>query len=1037
MATASHSAVGTFPVPATARPLGSYPMSPHPGELEVYDVYPGGATSEDPAVAYDTVSYEPILNVLETLIAYNGSGSNGLGEGAFVPVLATCVPGTVACTTDYGSSLLADNATTGAPTYWTFVIDPAANFYDPGTGRSWGVYPTDVMFSIAREMAYSEAIGVGNTPGWLLAQALLPNGSTTWDGGVHAPYNTTPADILGSMLINDTNYCPAAAMTNAHGCVTFVADGGGVPWPQFLQLVGDGFMGITPCGWYTYEGAGLPGWGNISAANGDGSCLLPDGGTTTNSSTWTAYLAGLNPTSWDNFEENLGATYPAPAPNVQWSMVGSGPYYAYLSPSSSPPGYSLTANPAYAQPSGCSGAYGLAAYHGTCWPAAGGYLAQATIYYENTDGPGLGELGSGHADVVQFLNASSATVLGLVHQGKGRVYTAPTLNSNFVTLDLNYSPSAYATSGLPPGINIPHDFFSGEAAREFLAHAFDYSTYEEEADATGGIPIQFPAGGPIASGMDYYPTNVSYPYLQGNAETNASDVGGAAWWWSVGTTPGSGYYDPELAACRNSTCKFPLVEYFEGASEGLAFSQLTASIEAITENAVEPYSFSLNGACGFAVCPLPEVGCFGAGCNPGENPLPDYSFGWGADSFDPQDYLLPLAYPNNTFTYSDAVYQQFNTPEYNDPTACGHSAGTLEDLVYWADQPELNSSCEGVAYDVANDLFSVAAHSVNAGTAAEANWAIQAILNGLGLYLVTGQSYSNLLAAPWIAGASLNANPLYGGMGEQYWFQLRYVPYETPVTFVAKGLPNGSSFSVTAGANPPTTNNSNGTPTVGFFEPNGTLAYSFTGPTGYAVVKVTGPKGTTTQSSTVSGSSKGTVLTVTFKPVDTVEFAASGLSGPSWGVALTWASKGGPPDGRPPQATVNGTTVGASLTFQVAQGSWTFVVTAPAHYHAGPSKGSIGAKSTTTVKTVRFKLEASKIVFDERGLPAGARWGVNVTGTNGSCAVNGTTHALACELVSGTYSVSVWSEVGYSASAASTVVVAPPKGQTVKVTYIA
>ncbi|HYA11059.1 MAG TPA: hypothetical protein VEH10_05265, partial [Thermoplasmata archaeon] len=312
MATPAHAAalptgISAAVTPATTAAVKvNSPVSPHPGVLSVYDVYPGGATTEDPAVAYDTVSYEPILNVFETLVTYNGSSST-----SYIPVLATCVPGTAQCTHDYGQSLVANNGK-GQPVYWTFVIDPAAKFYDPATTNSWGVYPTDVMFSIAREMAYSEAIGVGNTPGWLIAQALLPNGSGSFDGGVHAPYNTTPADILGSMLINDTNYCPAVAMTNAHGCITFVADGAGGPWPFFMQLIGDGFMGVLPCGWYSNsaQGAGVPGW--AAPASADSSCLLPNGGTTTQSSLWTSYLAGLNPTSWDAFEENLGATYPAP-----------------------------------------------------------------------------------------------------------------------------------------------------------------------------------------------------------------------------------------------------------------------------------------------------------------------------------------------------------------------------------------------------------------------------------------------------------------------------------------------------------------------------------------------------------------------------------------------------------------------------------------------------------------------------------------------------------------------------------------------------
>ena len=413
--------------PSIAKPP---PSSPHPGVLEVYDVYPDGATTEDPAVAYDTVSYEPLLNVLETLVAYNGSSSKGLGPNAFVPVLATCVPGTAQCTHDYGSTLIANN-THGQPTYFTFVLDPAAQFYDPSTAKSWGVYPTDVMFSIAREMAYSEAIGVGNTPGWLIAQALLPNGSGAYDGGIHAPYNTTPAQIYGSMLINDTNYCPATAITNAHGCITFVADGQGGPWPQFLQQIGDGFMGILPCGWYTYEGAGVPGWGNISAAGGDGSCLLPNGGSTTQSPSWTSYLAGLNPKSWDNFEEDLGATYPTPAPHVQWNMVGSGPYYAIITPTGSPPGYSLTTNPGYNQPSGCNATSGLATYGGYCWPAKNGYQGNVAVYYEPTDTVGIGQYKAHQADFAGILTTDTGELLSLAAQGDLNYYVAHGLSVFF------------------------------------------------------------------------------------------------------------------------------------------------------------------------------------------------------------------------------------------------------------------------------------------------------------------------------------------------------------------------------------------------------------------------------------------------------------------------------------------------------------------------------------------------------------------------------------------------------------------------------
>jgi hypothetical protein len=46
---------------------------PHPGTLEIYESSSGGPQTIDPAVCYYTVCDEPISNVYETLIAYNGT----------------------------------------------------------------------------------------------------------------------------------------------------------------------------------------------------------------------------------------------------------------------------------------------------------------------------------------------------------------------------------------------------------------------------------------------------------------------------------------------------------------------------------------------------------------------------------------------------------------------------------------------------------------------------------------------------------------------------------------------------------------------------------------------------------------------------------------------------------------------------------------------------------------------------------------------------------------------------------------------------
>ncbi len=137
--------------------------------LVVHEIAPGGATSEDPAVAYDSTSYEPILNVYQTLIAFNRTSTS-----SYVPILSTCVPGTHGCAVDYnlgsvaGSELVADASAgpaLGEPTYYTFPIDPAARFYDPGIGASFPVYPSDVMFSVARTLGYANLPAVQLTNG--------------------------------------------------------------------------------------------------------------------------------------------------------------------------------------------------------------------------------------------------------------------------------------------------------------------------------------------------------------------------------------------------------------------------------------------------------------------------------------------------------------------------------------------------------------------------------------------------------------------------------------------------------------------------------------------------------------------------------------------------------------------------------------------------------------------------------------------------------------------------------------------------------
>ncbi|MCI4368200.1 MAG: PKD domain-containing protein, partial [Thermoplasmata archaeon] len=370
--------------------------SPHKGSLVVYEDAPGGALTEDPAIDYETVGYEPILNVYQSLIAYNGSLS-GPSPQDFVPVLATCVPGSAQCQSLYGNTLVSTDGNN-----YTFVISSSARFYDPSNaGNSWGVYPTDVVFSMARDIGFSTLPCFGCNNGWILAQALVSTGSSSWDGGTHSLLNNTPGNIMSAMTINDSS-CPAAAMTNDHGCVTFHANADNQAWPYFLELVATASGGaVVSCGWYSATSggnAGIPDWtlGN-SSGNGDHPCGVMG------SSGWgvdPATLSGSKATAWDNWELTSSGVS-GYVGNVQWGMVGSGPYYAKnIAPGSS---YTLAANPNYVQNPHCT-------WTG-CEPAKGAYAGSVSVVWETSAIPGEQAYASGVSDFASIPSTDTALLL--------------------------------------------------------------------------------------------------------------------------------------------------------------------------------------------------------------------------------------------------------------------------------------------------------------------------------------------------------------------------------------------------------------------------------------------------------------------------------------------------------------------------------------------------------------------------------------------------------------------------------------------------
>jgi hypothetical protein len=789
--------------------------SPHPGNITYYDVAPGGATSEDPSVAYDTVSEEPILNVYQTLVAYDGNNTD-----AFLSQLSLCVPGPGCAAMFGGDTLLVNNTTTGSPQYFTFPIDPAARYYDPSTGANWSVYPSDVAFTFARSCGFANLPGFGSQPGWIQCQALLPNGNPSWDSGIHYIFNNTPQRVLSAMLINDSAYCPAAALAE-NGCVTFDASGGGTAWSFFLQLVADPLgASIEPCGWFTAQGAGVPGFNGTTAASGDGPCLLPGGAKTSADPGFQSWMSTFPITGWDAFEE-LALNTPGIQPTVQWNMVGSGPYYLANEPFARWVGYALEQNPAYHQPTGCAG-------QPNCEPLPGPshYIDKVNVVYQSSDTIGIEAYKAGQADFAGIQPGETPQMLSLIQEGLIGAFTVPTLSVFFLPLAMEFSPSAAKTLD-PNTMNIQGDFFNYVGLRQFLVNAFPYTTVENTIFTTDGIQYGFNYGGAIPQYMgNYYPTNISWPSTDPVATTTV--VGSAGWWWTQATTSGSPYYDPELASCTTgSPCQFPIIGQKGAVTVDQMIQDYMPYISQISGGRLAPNTFDVT---------FNQL-VYSLSALPGESALPFYNLGWVPDYPDPTDYAAPLYYPNATYTSGDAVQEGLSLFTCTGASLVGPAASaSAAGLLFWSQQSGIPQACQGNAYGAMEWGMSTAA-GMGVGPARVLMYnMVEHIANGLALYVYYDQQNTVTTYASWIAASSVNTNPMIGGMSDSLWYDVQYGPEVYSVTFTEAGLPSGTNWTVTLNATP----NASTTNMITFTEPNGTYPFSVGSVAGYVTKESSG-----------------------------------------------------------------------------------------------------------------------------------------------------------------------------------------------------
>lgn len=257
------------------------------------------------------------------------------------------------------------------------------------------------------------------------------------------------------------------------------------------------------------------------------------------------------------------------------------------------------------------------------------------------------------------------------------------------------------------------------------------------------------------------------------------------------------------------------------------------------------------------------------------------------------------------------------------------------------------------------------------------------------------------------------------------------------VTFVARGLPPGSSWSVSAGS--PALERTNQTfrasGTLVFYASNGSFPYAIHGPAGYGISHVVGPKGANQTFANLTG--RPARFAVLFGPIEPLTVNESGLpAGAVWSVEVYsgFASAG------PPSQT--GTTNGTAITFSVVKGTWKYLVlTRPSDYRPAKPSGAVRVLAAPATMTLQFRLVARQVVFAESGLPPGTLWTVNFSGPV-SGLLSGTSSSLAALLPNGTYTFVVSNYTSFHPSTGGTThdqgtftVVAPGTTLVERITY--
>lgn len=137
-------------------------------------------------------------------------------------------------------------------------------------------------------------------------------------------------------------------------------------------------------------------------------------------------------------------------------------------------------------------------------------------------------------------------------------------------------------------------------------------------------------------------------------------------------------------------------------------------------------------------------------------------------------------------------------------------------------------------------------------------------------------------------------------------------------------------------------------------------------------------------------------------PTYSVTFTESGLSsGTSWSVTLAGS-------------TLSSTT--STITFSEKDGSYSYTIGSVSGYTVSPTSGSLTVNGANVNTAVTYtSVPTYSVSFTESGLPSGTSWSATVAGST----LSSTTNTITFTEPAGTYSYTIGSVTGYTASPAS------------------